>query len=79
MQYVWPECLSRLVQWISRKHWQFCQWDLLKRVLAVVVIGELQNMLGHSTDNESLPQHDYDMYEDVDQLPWLHEVADSSG
>ncbi len=84
MQYVWPVCLSRLVQWTSTvPQWasgeseQFHQWDLLKRVLAVVVIGELQNMLGHSDNNESLPQYDYDAYKYVEQLPWLHEVSRS--
>ncbi len=81
MQYVWPVCLSRLVRWTSAvPQWasgeleQFCQWDFLKRVLAVVVIGELQNMLGHSDDNESLPQYEYVPNKDADQLPWLHEV-----
>ncbi|SJL12508.1 uncharacterized protein ARMOST_15935 [Armillaria ostoyae] len=77
MQNVWPECLSRLVRWASGE--QFRQWDLLRRVLAVVVIGELQNMVGHRDDGESLPQYDYDVYKDVDQLPWLYEVAGSSG
>ncbi len=86
MQYVWSECLSRLVRWTSKvPQWplagereQFRQWDFLKRVLAVVVIGELQNILDHSDENESLPQYDYDAYKDVSQLPWLHEVAGSS-
>ncbi len=76
MQKVWPECLSQLVQWTSGE--KFHQWVLLKRVLAVVVIGELQNMLGHSDDNESLPQYDFDVYKDVDQLPWLYEIPGSS-
>ncbi|SJL12513.1 uncharacterized protein ARMOST_15940 [Armillaria ostoyae] len=75
MQNVWPECLSRLVRWASGE--QFRRWTFLKRVLAIVVIGELQNMLGHSDDNESLPQYDYRAYTDVDQLPWLHEVGSS--
>ncbi|KAK0227464.1 hypothetical protein EDD85DRAFT_853837 [Armillaria nabsnona] len=85
MQNVWPECLSRLVRWTSKvpqrasgERGQFRQWDFLKRVLAVVVIGELQNILGHSDDNESLPQYDYDAYKHVNQLPWLHEVGGSS-
>ncbi len=76
MQYVWPECLSRLVGWASGD--EFRQWDLLKRVLAVVVIRELQNMLGHSDDNESLPQYTYPTFKDIYQLPWLYEVAGSS-
>ncbi|KAK0227507.1 hypothetical protein EDD85DRAFT_975207 [Armillaria nabsnona] len=76
MQNVWPGCLTRLVRWAFGE--KFRQWDLLKCVLAVVVIGELQNMLDHSDDNESLPQYDFDMYKDVDQLPWLYEVASSS-
>ncbi len=76
MQNVWPGCLTRLVGWASGE--EFRQWDSLKRVLAVVVIGELQNILGHSDENESLPQYDYDAYKDVGQLPWLHEVGGSS-
>ncbi|KAK0443154.1 hypothetical protein EV421DRAFT_2035467 [Armillaria borealis] len=82
MQNVWPECLSRLVRWTSKVpqrasgEWeQFRQWAFLKRVLAIVVIGELQNILGHSDDNESLPQYDYDAYTDADQVPWLYEVG----
>ncbi|SJL12523.1 uncharacterized protein ARMOST_15950 [Armillaria ostoyae] len=85
MQNVWPACLSRLVRWANvplrdlGDSEQFRQWILLKRVLAVVVIGELQNILGRSDDdNESLPQYDYDAYTDIDQLPWLREVAGSS-
>ncbi|PBK88645.1 hypothetical protein ARMGADRAFT_1033975 [Armillaria gallica] len=60
MQYVWPECLLYLVQWASGDG--FCQWDLLKCVLAFIVIERLQNMLGHNNDNESLPQYDYHAY-----------------
>ncbi len=76
MQNVWPECLLQLVRWASGE--EFRQWNSLERVLAVGVIGELQNILGHSNNNEILPQYDYGIYKDVDQLPWLHEVAGSS-
>ncbi|SJL12503.1 uncharacterized protein ARMOST_15930 [Armillaria ostoyae] len=76
MQNVWPECLSRLVRWASGD--EFRQWDLLKRVLAIVVIGDLQNILGHSDEYESLPQYDYDVYKDVERLLWLHEIGGSS-
>ncbi|KAK0217207.1 hypothetical protein IW262DRAFT_1299161 [Armillaria fumosa] len=76
MQNVWPECLSRLVRWASGE--QFRRWTFLKRVLAVVVIGQLQNMLGHGGDSESLPQYDYEAYTDVDQTYRLYEVTGSS-
>ncbi len=56
---------------------EFRQWYFLRRVLAIVVIGELQNILGHSGKNKSLPQYDYDVYEDADQMPllsWVYEI-----
>ncbi len=86
MQYVWPVCLSHLMQWTltvpgwaSSESEDFSKWHLLKRVLAIVVIRELQNMLGHSDNNESLPQYLYhcNAYKDVEQLLWLHEVGRS--
>ncbi|KAK0431050.1 hypothetical protein EV421DRAFT_1855200 [Armillaria borealis] len=76
MRRVWPKCLPRLVQWSLGE--QFRQWDFLKRVLAVVVIGELRNMLGYGDDKESLPRYDYEPYTAAaNQLPWLHEVSSS--
>ncbi len=78
MRRVWPRCLRRLVQWSLAE--QFRQWDFLKRVLTIVVIGELRNMLGYGDDKESLPRYDYEPYTAVaNQLPWLHEVQVSSG
>ncbi|PBK79524.1 hypothetical protein ARMGADRAFT_120670 [Armillaria gallica] len=59
MQIVWPKCLSRIVRWASGEG--FGQWDFLKRVLVVVVIGDLQNILGHSDEKKSLPQYDCDV------------------
>ncbi|SJL12490.1 uncharacterized protein ARMOST_15917 [Armillaria ostoyae] len=76
MRRVWLKCLPRLVQWSLGE--QFRQWDFLKRVLAVVVIGELRNMLGYGDDKESLPRYDYEPYTAAaNQLPWLHEVSSS--
>ncbi|KAK0429789.1 hypothetical protein EV421DRAFT_1946285 [Armillaria borealis] len=76
MKHVWPECLSRLVRWASGE--QFHRWTFLKCVLAVIVIGNLQNILGHSGNNRYLPQYFSDAYTDVNQPPWLQEVFSSS-
>ncbi|KAK0431047.1 hypothetical protein EV421DRAFT_2024730 [Armillaria borealis] len=76
MRNVWPECLSRLVRWASGE--QFRRWTFLKHVLAVVVIGNLQNILRHSGNNKSLPQYYSDAYTGVNQPPWLQEVFSSS-
>ncbi len=76
MQNIWPVYLSQLGWWTSGE--EFCQWTFLKRVLAVVVIEELQNMLGHSSgDNESLPKYYSDAYTGVNQPCWLQEVYSS--
>ncbi len=76
MQYVWPECLLQLVRWASGE--EFRQWDSLKRVLAIVVIGKLQNKLGHGGgNNESLPKYYSDACTGVNQPHWLQEIFSS--
>ncbi len=76
MQNAWPRCLPQLVQWASGE--EFRRWDFLKRVLAIVVIRELQNMLGHSgRGNKSLPKYYSDAYTGVNQPRWLQEVCSS--
>ncbi len=68
----WQECVSRLIQWASGE--QFHGWDFLKRVLAVIVIKELQRKLDCTDVNESLPQNDYGVHREVDLLPWLLDI-----
>ncbi len=76
MRDVWPACLSQLVQWALGE--QFRRWVFLNRVLAIVVIGELLDILGHRDDKQSLPRFDYEVNTDVNQPPWLREISSSS-
>ncbi len=57
------------MQWASGE--EFCQWDLLKHVLAVVVIEKLQTRFDATG---SLPEYDYGVHMEVDQLPWLLDI-----
>ncbi|SJL12530.1 uncharacterized protein ARMOST_15957 [Armillaria ostoyae] len=68
----WQKYILRLTQWASGE--QFRQWAFLKRVLAIVVIRELQGRLRYTNLNESLPQYDYGVHMEVDQLPWLLDI-----
>ncbi|KAK0235539.1 hypothetical protein EDD85DRAFT_843322 [Armillaria nabsnona] len=70
----WRECVLRLIQWASGE--KFCQWTFLKRVLAIVVIKELQKRLQRNriNVNESLPQYDKWAYMEVNRLPWLLDI-----
>ncbi|KAK0227510.1 hypothetical protein EDD85DRAFT_958121 [Armillaria nabsnona] len=64
MQNAWPRCLPQLVQWASGG--EFRQWGFLKCILAIVVIRELQHMLGHSgCSNKSLPKYYSNTYTGV--------------
>ncbi|SJL12545.1 uncharacterized protein ARMOST_15973 [Armillaria ostoyae] len=71
MDILWPECLSRLVQWTSGE--QVRQWAFLKCVLAIVVIRKLRNMLDYD-DEEYLPRYEYEAHTDVNNGPWLREI-----
>ncbi|PBK88640.1 hypothetical protein ARMGADRAFT_1115980 [Armillaria gallica] len=62
MQNVWPEE-------------EFHQWDLLKHVLAIVVIEKLQMRFDVTG---SLPKYDYWVYMEVAQLPWLLDIYSPS-
>ncbi|SJL12542.1 uncharacterized protein ARMOST_15970 [Armillaria ostoyae] len=64
--HVWKECVSRLIRWASGE--EFRRWTFLKRVLAIVVIRELETRLDVSDDDDyelSLPQYDNEAYVEV--------------
>ncbi len=71
---IWRECVLGLIRWASGE--KFCQWTFLKRVLATVVIKELQKRLWrYDIDvNEPLPQYDKWAYMEVNELPWLLDI-----
>ncbi len=70
----WQECVLGLIRWASGE--KFCQWTFLKRVLAIVVIKELQKPIRrYDIDvNESVPQYDKWAYMEVNELPWLLDI-----
>ncbi len=71
---IWRECVLGLIRWASGE--KFCQWTFLKRVLAIVVIKELQKRLREYRIyvNESVPQYDKWAYMEVNELPWLLDI-----
>ncbi|KAK0472734.1 hypothetical protein IW261DRAFT_1506654 [Armillaria novae-zelandiae] len=75
MRDVWPACLPQLVQWVLEE--PFRRWAFLDRVLAIVVIGELLDILDYHDGKKVLPQYDYEVHTDLNQPPWLHGVSSS--
>ncbi|KAK0443164.1 hypothetical protein EV421DRAFT_1805170, partial [Armillaria borealis] len=74
---LWRRCLLRLIEWASGE--DFRRWTFLKRVLAIVVIGELLAKLDSSDDNGHLPRYDNEALTEVNQLPWLREIPSPAG
>ncbi|PBK79289.1 hypothetical protein ARMGADRAFT_1021608, partial [Armillaria gallica] len=70
----WRECVLGLIRWASGE--KFCQWTFLKRVLAIVVIKELQKRSWRYGIhvNGSVPQYDKWAYMEVNELPWLLDI-----
>ncbi|KAK0227473.1 hypothetical protein EDD85DRAFT_853879 [Armillaria nabsnona] len=74
---IWLVCLPRLVQWAHI--WSSVgsrQLVILKRVLAIAVIGKLRAMLGYP-DEKCMPQYACVAQRDVIQFPWLLDVTSS--
>ncbi|KAK0183717.1 hypothetical protein F5146DRAFT_1007713 [Armillaria mellea] len=74
--YVWGKYVEGLIQWVSGQ--EFCCWTFLKRVLAIVVIRELQTRIASRYCGGSLPEYDYEVHMEVEQLPWLLDIYSPS-